>query len=120
MPGSRSGLRAAQRAFDQACTLYEELATTLTSVLMGLRAEQSARALEKEELEAIRSFQKTVLMVLDFETKLLKQRVQVKRDAQRDGASGLDLAAARREVERRLDRLAAAQRADGVPEQPKP
>jgi len=104
MAGSRAKITTISKAFKSACALYEEMATALTAEIMRLRQEEKHRPLEKDEIALIRSHQKTVLMVLDFETKLLKSRVH----AQREAGGGIDLAAARAEIASRLDRLAAA------------
>jgi hypothetical protein len=88
----------------QACQLYEEIAATLTGVLNALRrAGEAAEPLSRAELEVVKAHQKTILMVLDFEAQLLKQRPPTARTG---GGTELDLDAARAEVAGRLARLA--------------
>jgi len=104
LPRSSSHNPRAQRAFLRACALYEEIAETLTGVLSAIRREGDAAApLNRAELEVVKAHQKTILMVLDFEAQLLKQRPPAARTA---GGSSLDLDAARAEVVGRLARLA--------------
>ena len=97
--------RAARRALQRACAIYEELATNLTAIVMRLRRDEAIRALDPDEMGVIRAHQKAVLMVLDYEAKLLRRHVGV----QRAGERVIDLDAARIEVSRRLAGLAAAQ-----------
>ncbi|WP_175478809.1 hypothetical protein [Rubrimonas cliftonensis] len=97
--------RAARKALQHACAIYEELATTLTAVIMHLRNEEGRRPLDPDEMGVIRAHQKAVLMVLDYEAKLLRRHVGVQRASER----AIDLDAARAEVARRLAGLAGAQ-----------
>lgn len=99
---------AVRRAFERACALYDEFATTLTGIIMRLRAQDDANsALERRELDLIKAHQKAVLMVLDFEAQLLKRRI----GAAADGEIRIDLDAARAEIARRIARIESAQRA---------
>ena len=96
-----------RRAFQRALTLYDELATSLTSVIMRLRAQaDGGKALEREELDLIKSHQKAVLVVMDFEAQLFKRRIGAAVASKRP----IDLDAARAEIGRRLARLADAGR----------
>jgi hypothetical protein len=103
MPRSSETSTTVRKALDRACALYEDMATNLTAEIMRLRNAEKHRPLEAHEVEVVRSFQKAVLMVLDFETRLLKRRVE----ARRQTGGRLDLAGARAEIARRLDRLSA-------------
>jgi len=103
--GARRSNVVVRRAFENACTLYDELATALTAIIMRLKTQGAAAgALSGEEFEIVKAHQKTVLMVLDFEAQILKRRI----GAAAGGGKRLDLDAARAEVAGRLDRLAAA------------
>lgn len=105
MAGSIRSDTAVRRAFERALVLYDELATSLTSVIMRLRAQADGdRALERDEIELIKSHQKAVLMVLDFEAQLFKRRI----GAAIAGDRAIDLDAARAEIVSRLSRLADA------------
>jgi hypothetical protein len=69
-----------------------------------LRADKPAPPLTKDEVEALKAHQRAILTVLDYEAQLIKRG-----RGETSGADGaLDLEAARLEVARRLDRLAAA------------
>jgi hypothetical protein len=88
--------------------LYDELATTLTALIMRLKQHgETAGALDAEATDLIKAHQKTVLMVLDFEAQILKRKLGAAPAG--DGGRRLNLDAARAEVAGRLARLAAAQ-----------
>lgn len=103
---------AARRAFSRACRIYNQLAVTLEGIVKRLRAAGGAAApLDRNDLDTIRAHQKTVVMVLEFEKKLLQNRI----GAGADRAGAIDLGAARAEVAERLDRIIADTGEDGVP-----
>jgi len=108
LAGARRSNAVVRRAFENACTLYDELATALTAIIMRLKAQgEAAGALSGEEADVVKAHQKTVLMVLDFEAQILKRRIGAVTAA--NAGKRLDLDAARAEVAGRLDRLAAAE-----------
>ncbi|MFN3613832.1 MAG: hypothetical protein ACK4WC_04655 [Rubrimonas sp.] len=111
MPRVQEPDAAARRAFSRACRLYNQLAVTLEGIVKRLRAgDMAAAPLGRHELETIRAHQKTVVMVLEFEKKLLQSRI----GADGDTVGSIDLGAARAEVARRLARIEADSGADGV------
>jgi hypothetical protein len=82
------------------------MAATLLGIVARLRDEgERAGSLTRSDLDVIKTHQKTVLMVLDFEAQLLKKRPS---DRAGGAGRGLDLDAARNEVAGRLARLEAA------------
>jgi hypothetical protein len=102
---------AARRAFSRACRIYNQLAVTLEGIVKRLRAADSVvEPLGRHEIETIRAHQKTVMMVLEFEKKLLQTRIGA--DGETVGA--IDLGAARAEVARRLARIEADLGEDGA------
>ncbi len=88
--------------------LYDELATTLTGVIMRLKQQGSeSAALAADEIDLIKTHQKIVLMVLDFEAQIIKRRLGAAPAATPGRRINLD--AARAEIAGRLARLASAQ-----------
>jgi hypothetical protein len=96
----------AKKAFDRACALYEDIAATLTQIVIALQSQgSSAEPLGRAEMDLIRIHQKSVLTVLDLEAQLLKKRTG---DAAGAPRRGIDLDAARSEITGRLARLSPA------------
>ncbi|MEM7546693.1 MAG: hypothetical protein AAF367_14255 [Pseudomonadota bacterium] len=98
-----SDAETASRIVDEAQRLYHDLARELNQALTKLRngiddPEAKSRA------ETIRAHRKALQTILDIQAKFVTQA--------EEGSSGyeLDLEAARREINRRLDRLAALKR----------
>jgi hypothetical protein len=111
---SKEGKHADPRAeaFDNACALYNSLSESLLGVIEILKKKSETGApLTKAESEVVREHQKALLMVLGFETDVLKRHGA----AFRDGPV-LDLDAARAEVARRLARLQDAPQPGAAPE----
>ena len=109
---------AGSTTFTRAVALYESIAAGLEDSIHSLRAcaagncaaEGQGAATSKTLLEQIRSHQKALQTVLDFQTKLLKENRSTRwsaSGASADPAGALDLQAARDEVRRRLARLVA-------------
>ena len=84
--------------------LYAALADELSRALRALRSEDEAA--QPGLLEAIRAHRKALQTVLDYELQIQAEKGET------DGA--LDLEAAREEIYRRLDRLAAYGAASGA------
>jgi hypothetical protein len=99
--GRDPDIPAGSQALDHALSLYESYAGQLARAVEAFRVRGE---LDKSDCDTLRSFQKTLLMVLDFESKLSRRR----RGSARDAGAAIDLDAARGEVARRLARLAAA------------
>jgi hypothetical protein len=97
-------LETARRAMARACEVYDSLSETLTITIRKLNAGEPAPPLTPEELDALKAHQRAILTVLDYEAQLIKRRTGDPPGAD----AALDLEAARLEVARRLDRLAAA------------
>ena len=90
-----------RRTLSHAIALYDCLADELAQAIEAFREHG---ALTEEQNGKLRSLQKSLMMVLEFDAQLSRQRHVVS-----DGPDGtLDLEAARAEVARRLVRLAAA------------
>jgi len=109
---------AGSTAFTRAVSLYDSLAAALEDSIRSLRAsatrgaaaEGESSATSKTLLEQIRSHQKALQTVLDFQSRLLKENRSTRwsaSGASADPTGALDLQAARDEVRRRLARLAA-------------
>jgi uncharacterized membrane protein YdfJ with MMPL/SSD domain len=95
------------RAFHRACAIYDQLAEAVTLTIRRLTDRQgSADALSKEEVALLRAHQRVLVMVLDFESEILKRA----RAQSREPDAPLDLDAARAELARRLDRIAAVRK----------
>jgi hypothetical protein len=93
-----------ERAMARAVEVYDTLSETMAAAIRKLSAGEAAPPLSPEEIEALRAHQRAILMVLDYEAQLLKRR-----PGDAAGAGGaFDIEAARLEVARRLDSLAAA------------
>jgi hypothetical protein len=97
--GKRAALRA--EAFENACELYNSLSDSLLDVIKILKKKsETGGPLNKEEREVVREHQKALVMVLGFETDVMKRHGSTYPDS-----ASLDLDAARAEVTRRLARL---------------
>jgi hypothetical protein len=96
-------LETARRAFARACEVYDSLSKHMTAAIRKLAA-GSTPPLTPEEQDALKAHQRAILTVLDYEAQLIRRRPGDARGAD----AALDLEAARLEVARRLDRLAAA------------
>jgi hypothetical protein len=97
------GKRAEQRAeaFDNACELYNSLSDSLLDVIKILKKKsETGDPLSKDEREVVREHQKALVMVLGFETDVMKRHGATFTDS-----ASLDLDAARAEIARRLARL---------------
>ena len=95
----------------KALRTYNDVAAILAGHVKAIVRDGSGRRmLSDHERELIRDHQKIILMVLELEAKLLKHRAA---GSGGDGAD-IDLASARSEIARRLDRLAAVEPASQV------
>jgi hypothetical protein len=101
-------------AFENACELYNSLSDSLLGVIEILKKKSETGApLSHDEREVIRQHQKALVMIIGFETDVLKRHGAAFSDGQ-----SLDLDAARAEVARRLARLKDAPKPGAVPEGP--
>jgi hypothetical protein len=89
------------RTLAHAVALYDSLADELARAIEVFR---DKGVLTDEQTADLRSLQKSLMMVLDFDSQLSRKRPVVADEPHRT----LDLDAARAEVARRLARLAAA------------
>lgn len=90
------------RTLSHALALYASLADELAQAIEAFREKG---VLTDAQTADLRSLQKSLMMVLDFDSQLSRKRRVVADEAHRT----LDLDAARAEVARRLARLAAAE-----------
>ncbi len=102
--------------FTRAVGLYDSLAAALEGAIRQLQARTSHQVEAQEPhagkllLEQIKSHQKALQTVLDFQSRLLKEDRSSRRTPSgrsADSGGALDLQAARDEVRRRLARLSA-------------
>ncbi len=101
MRSSQNDAVISRRTLRQAQALYGSLADCLATAIESFRAHGT---LDDANADLLRRYQKSLLMVLDFDSQLARKCRSDADVADRP----LDLAAARSEVARRLDRLAAA------------